>query len=48
MTELFLNENIITCVGSEVLTAMVMKRAIFWDITPCSPSKINQHFGGIG
>jgi hypothetical protein len=24
-------------VGFEVLTAVVMKRAIFWDITPCSP-----------
>jgi hypothetical protein len=25
------------CVGLEVLTAVVMKSAIFWDITPCSP-----------
>jgi hypothetical protein len=24
-------------VGSEVLTAVVMKSTIFWDITPCSP-----------
>jgi hypothetical protein len=23
----------------EVLTAVVMKSTIFWDITPCSPSK---------
>jgi hypothetical protein len=26
-----------TYVGSEVLTAVVMKGCIFWDITPCSP-----------
>jgi hypothetical protein len=25
----------------EVLTAMVMKSSIFWDITPCSPLKVN-------
>jgi hypothetical protein len=24
-------------VGLEVLTAVVMKGSIFWDITPCSP-----------
>jgi hypothetical protein len=24
------------CVGFEVLTAVVMKSSIFWDITPCS------------
>jgi hypothetical protein len=33
-------------VGSEVLTAMVMKSNIFWDITPCSPLKVNRRFGG--
>jgi hypothetical protein len=27
--------------GFEVLTPVVMKRAIFWDITPRSPYKIN-------
>jgi hypothetical protein len=26
--------------------AAVMKRTIFWDITPCSLSKVNRHFGG--
>jgi hypothetical protein len=26
-------------VGFEVLTAVVMKSTIFWDITPCSPLK---------
>jgi hypothetical protein len=29
-------------VGFEVLTAVVMKSSVFWDITPCSPSKANQ------
>jgi hypothetical protein len=23
-----------------------LKSTIFWDITPCSPLKINRHFGG--
>jgi hypothetical protein len=26
-------------VGSEILTAVVMKSSVFWDITPCSPLK---------
>jgi hypothetical protein len=33
--------------GFEVLAAVVMKRIIFWDITPCSPLKVNRSFGGI-
>jgi hypothetical protein len=33
-------------VGSEVLTAVFMEGSLFWDITPCSPLSINQHFGG--
>jgi hypothetical protein len=32
--------------GFEVLTAVVMKSTVFWDITPCSPLKVNRHFGG--
>jgi hypothetical protein len=32
--------------GFEVLTAVVIKGAIFWDMTPCSPLKINRRFGG--
>jgi hypothetical protein len=35
-------------VGAEVLTVMVMKISIFWDITPCSPLKVNRLFGGTG
>jgi hypothetical protein len=27
-------------VGFEVLTAVVMKSSVFWDITPCSPLKV--------
>jgi hypothetical protein len=30
----------------EVLTAVVMKSSICWDITPCSPLKVNRRFGG--
>jgi hypothetical protein len=28
--------------GFEVLTPVVMKNNIFWDITPCSPLKVNR------
>jgi hypothetical protein len=35
-----------TCAGYEVLTASVMKSAIFLDIMPCSPLKVNRRFGG--
>jgi hypothetical protein len=30
----------------EVLTAVVMKSTIFWDITPCSALKVNRRLGG--
>jgi hypothetical protein len=33
-------------VGFVVLTAVIMKSAIFWDITPCSPLKVNRRFRG--
>jgi hypothetical protein len=33
-------------VGSEVLTTVVMKSTIFWDITPSSPLKVKRRFGG--
>jgi hypothetical protein len=32
------------CAESEVLTAVVMKRSILWDIKPCSPLKVNRRF----
>jgi hypothetical protein len=31
----------------DVLTAVVMKSSVFWDITPYSLLKINQHLRGI-
>jgi hypothetical protein len=34
------------CIGFEVLTAVVMKSSVFWDITPCSSLKVNRCFGG--
>jgi hypothetical protein len=39
-------EQIQGCVGFEVHTAVVMKAAIFWDITPRSPLKVSRRFGG--
>jgi hypothetical protein len=33
-------------VGFEVLTAVVMKSTIFWDITSCCPLSVNRRFGG--
>jgi hypothetical protein len=32
-------------VGYKALTAVVMKSSVFWDITPCSPVKVNIFFG---
>jgi hypothetical protein len=32
--------------GFEVLTAVVMKSSVFWDIMLCNPLKINLRFGG--
>jgi hypothetical protein len=34
------------CVGFKLLTAVVMKNSIFWDITQYSPLKVNRCFGG--
>jgi hypothetical protein len=34
-------------VGFEVLGAAVMKSLLYWDLTPCSPSKVDQCFKGI-
>jgi hypothetical protein len=36
----------IIIMGYEVLTPVVMKRTIFWDITPCSLLKVSRRFGG--
>jgi hypothetical protein len=32
--------------GPGVLTAVVLKSCIFWDITPCRPLRIIRRFGG--
>jgi hypothetical protein len=32
-------------IGFDVLTAVVMKSSVFWDITPCSSVKVNRHIG---
>jgi hypothetical protein len=32
-------------VGFEVLTLLVIMSTIFWDITPCSPLKVNRRSG---
>jgi hypothetical protein len=34
-------------VGFEVLTAVAMKSAIFWDITPCSPLLVTCFHSGV-
>jgi hypothetical protein len=33
-------------IGFELLTTVVMKSSVFWDIMPCSSLKVNRHFGG--
>jgi hypothetical protein len=35
----------LSVLGSQVLTALVMKSSVFWDITPYSSLKVNQRFG---
>jgi hypothetical protein len=45
LSYLFCNLNIPLTEKFEVLTAVVMKSTIFWDITPCSPLKVGRHFG---
>jgi hypothetical protein len=39
-------ESRISSVWSEVSTAEVMKSTIFWDITLCTPLKVNRRLGG--
>jgi hypothetical protein len=34
---IWLVTNIGQCVGFKVLTTVVVKSTVFWDITPCSP-----------
>jgi hypothetical protein len=39
------SEDKVPCVGFEVLTAVVIKSPVFWDITPCSPFTVNRRLG---
>jgi hypothetical protein len=39
---------VVSYIGFEVLTAVVMKSSTFWDIMSCSQLKVNRRFGGIG
>jgi hypothetical protein len=43
-----LSDNIRNCynVGFKALTAVVTNSFIFWDVTTCSPLKVNRRFGG--
>jgi hypothetical protein len=34
-------------VGFEIFTVVVMKNTVFWNITQCSPSKVNRRFRGL-
>jgi hypothetical protein len=43
----FSRQNSAAHVGFEVLTTVVMKNTIFWDIMPCSPLSVNRRFGEI-
>jgi hypothetical protein len=43
---IYLLVNKSTSIVFEILTVVVIKSSVFWDITPCSPFKVNQHFGG--
>jgi hypothetical protein len=36
----------IAVLGFEVLTELIMKKSVFWDITSCSPLKFKRRFGG--
>jgi hypothetical protein len=40
------NTRNLSLVRFEVLTVVVIKSTIFWDITPCSPLRVNRRFGG--
>jgi hypothetical protein len=46
-TLLFSFEIITIYVGFEVLTAVVMKSTVFWDMTPCSPLKLSDILFGL-
>jgi hypothetical protein len=42
-----LKAHTVNCVGFQVVTAVVMKSSVFWDIAPCCLMKVNQCVGGM-
>jgi hypothetical protein len=38
--------NVVSAAEIADLNKLRMESTIFWDITPCSPLKVNRHFGG--
>jgi hypothetical protein len=46
LTLIFFEDRIEMYLGSEVLTVVIMKSSIFWDIMTCGPLKVNWRFGG--
>jgi hypothetical protein len=44
--EFLYGKQMVHFVGFVLLTAVVIKRSVFWDITPCSPLKANGRFEG--
>jgi hypothetical protein len=43
--QLYKEEQNLSCSECDVLTAVVMKSSVFWDITRCSLLKVKRHFG---
>jgi hypothetical protein len=41
-----IGQNVTLLVRFEVLTVVAMKSCVLWNITPCSPVKVNRRFGG--
>jgi hypothetical protein len=39
-------KSVFALVGLEILTVVIMKSFIFWDVTLCSPVNVNQRFRG--
>jgi hypothetical protein len=46
LEEFYLPRHNAVYVGFDIFTDLVMKRTIFWDVTPCSPLSVNRRFGG--
>jgi hypothetical protein len=40
--QIYANTSVYVC---GVLTVVDMKNSVVWDITPCSPMKVNESFG---